>query len=294
VERAGFVVTPEMKMLPSPSGITGSKRSHQFRASGWTRHYETFSEILQILAQLSLGLALANFHNHGLNRRFKIATAAALLIAVGIGLTAMRSALAALAFGAALVVIRPARGTTRLAVSAGIALILGFGALVIWQTRPPNALRLEDSSVALRLRVAEVGLSRIAIHPIFGHGMDAMRPHWTEWGFPGKDVVHLHSTPLQIAFERGLPALAFWLWIMFSAWSMTTRAEKQTRESSDTNRHGILLGATGALAGFFASSLVNYNFGDGEVALLFWWLLGMVLVLSVSEAGGKQATNERG
>jgi hypothetical protein len=81
---------------------------------------------------------------------------------------------------------------------------------------------------------------------------------------------------------------------MFSAWSMTTRAEKQTRESSDTNRHGILLGATGALAGFFASSLVNYNFGDGEVALLFWWLLGMVLVLSVSEAGGKQATNERG
>jgi hypothetical protein len=36
----------------------------------------------------------------------------------------------------------------------------------------------------------------------------------------------------------------------------------------------------GALAGFFASSLVNYNFGDGEVALVFWWLMGVVVVLA--------------
>jgi len=28
---------------------------------------------------------------------------------------------------------------------------------------------------------------------------------------------------------------------------------------------------------FFASSLVNYNLGDGEVALVFWWLLGIAL-----------------
>ena len=54
--------------------------------------------------------------------------------------------------------------------------------------------------------------------------------------------------------------------------------KKSLRDSSDTNRYGVLLGATGALAGFFASSLVNYNFGDGEVALVFWWLLGIVVV----------------
>ena len=48
------------------------------------------------------------------------------------------------------------------------------------------------------------------------------------------------------------------------------------------NRYGVLLGATGALVAFFASSLVNYNFGDGEVALVFWWLLGIVVVLTAS------------
>jgi hypothetical protein len=41
-----------------------------------------------------------------------------------------------------------------------------------------------------------------------------------------------------------------------------------------------LLGATGALAGLFASSLVNYNLGDVEVALVFWWVMGMVKVIS--------------
>jgi hypothetical protein len=29
-----------------------------------------------------------------------------------------------------------------------------------------------------------------------------MQLHWNEWGFPGKDMLHLHSTPLQLAFDR--------------------------------------------------------------------------------------------
>ena len=113
--------------------------------------------------------------------------------------------------------------------------------------------------------------------------MDAVKNHWTEWGFPGTDMIHLHSTPLQLAFERGLPALLFWLWIIAAGWLMASRAEELFRDFTDANRHGLLLGATGAIAGFFASSLVNYNFGAGEVALVFWWLLGTVVVLSARE-----------
>jgi O-antigen ligase len=107
-----------------------------------------------------------------------------------------------------------------------------------------------------------------------------MKLHWREWGFPGTTMIHLHSTPLQLAFDRGLPAMIFWFWIMIVCWQITARAEKLTRDSGDTNAHGVLLGAMGALAGFFASSLVNYNFGDGEVALVFWWLMGVVVVLA--------------
>jgi O-antigen ligase len=132
----------------------------------------------------------------------------------------------------------------------------------------------------LRLQVARTGLARIRLHPLFGHGMDSVKNHWTEWGFPGTDMIHMHSTPLQIAFDRGLPALLFWLWIMAAGWLMAARSEKLFRDFPEASRHGLLLGATGAIAGFFASSLVNYNFGDAEVALVFWWLLGIVVALS--------------
>jgi hypothetical protein len=279
-EWPGILVTEKLKAEASPSGLGGAGRAHRFRASGWTRHYEYFAEILQILAQLSLGLALANFQNHGANRRFRLALIATGVLAFGIAFTAMRTVLIAFAIGGCVVAWRAARrGTARLLVTAAIAFVLSFGAIVVWQTRANHALTLRDDSASLRIRIARQGLSRLLIHPVFGHGMDAVKQHWGEWGFPGNVIVHLHSTPLQLAFDRGLPALFFWLWIMFAFWKVVTRGELVTRDTGDTNRHGVLLGATGALAGFFASSLVNYNFGAGIVALVFWWLMGIVVVL---------------
>jgi O-antigen ligase len=282
-ERPGFIVTDEMKARPNPSGIKSSGPTHRFRASGWTRHYETFSETLQILAQLALGLALAHLQRRDSRRRFiYLALAATLLLATGIALAAMRTTLIALTIGAAVIALRAARGRTRLITAAVIVLTLGFGTLAIWHTRTVGTLMLEDHSASLRWQVARVGLRRIMQHPVFGHGMDAVKNHWTEWGFPGTDMIHLHSTPLQIAFDRGLPALLFWLWLITSCWLMAARSEKLFRDFTDANSHGLLLGATGSIAGFFASSLVNYNFGDAEVALVFWWLMGVVLSLQSS------------
>lgn len=283
-ERPGFIVTEEMKARPSPSGVKSSGPTHRFRASAWTRHYETFSETLQILAQLALGLALAHLQRKESSRSYiYLALAAASLLVLGIALAAMRTVLVAFGIGAAVIVWRATRGRTRLVVAAALALVLALGALAVWRTRTPGALRLEDHSASLRWQVARVGLSRVTLHPIFGHGMDAVKKHWTEWGFPGTDMIHMHSTPLQIAFERGLPALVLWLWLLASCWLMAARAEKLFRSFTDANHHGLLLGATGAIAGFFCSSLVNYNFGDAEVALVFWWLMGTVFVLSAKE-----------
>lgn len=282
-DRPGFIVTDEMKARSTPSGIKSNGPTHRFRASAWTRHYETFSETLQILAQLALGLALAHLGRRNSRRKFiYLALAATALLTIGIALAAMRTVLVALSVGASVIAMRAARGRARLILAAVILLTLALGMLAVWRTRTAGALTLEDYSASLRWKVARVGLSRIALHPIFGHGMDAVKNHWTEWGFPGTDMIHLHSTPLQIAFDRGLPALLFWLWLIAACWLMAARGEKLFRDFEDANRHGLLLGATGAIAGFFASSLVNYNFGDAEVALVFWWLMGTVVLLSAN------------
>jgi hypothetical protein len=303
-EWPGFVVTDEMKARQLPSGIRAAGATHRFRASGWTRHYETFCETLQILAQLALGLCLANLRGPGMldeKRRWRarLLMAACGLLSVGIVLTAMRTVMLALCLGALVISWRATRGRTRLAVVTAVLLLLVSGALVVLQTRATGALMLRDDSASLRLRVARAGLARISLHPLFGNGMDAVKQHWSEWGFPGSELVHLHSTPLQIAFDRGLPALIFWLWILYAFWRLATRAERDARPSEDadadaTNRYGVLLGATGALAGFFASSLFNYNFGDGEVALVFWWLMGTVVVLSGTSENEGTATKARG
>ncbi len=259
----------------STSGIAGSERNHRFRASGWTRHYETFAELIQMIAQLALGLALAHLRNHGANRYFRVAIVAAAVLTAGLVFTAMRTVIVAFVIAASVVAFRSLRGRFKVAFTFALFFVIAFGAVVVWQTRDRNALLLGDPSSSLRLEVARVGLSRVPLHPIFGHGMDAMKMHWSEWGFPGKDMLHLHSTPLQLAFDRGLPMLALWLWLMITFWLTIARAERSAADLSDTNAYGILLGTLGALTGFLVSSLVNYNYGDAEVAMLFWFLMGV-------------------
>ena len=285
VERPGVVLTSDVQKLASPSGLTGTLRSHRFRASGWTRHYETFSELLQMVAQLSLGIALANLRNHGTNKYFRVALPAAAILALGIVFTAMRTVLIAFTLGASLIAWRSLRGVPKLVFTAALFLVIGFGAVAVWETRGQNALALGDPSSTLRVQVARVGISRIMLHPIFGHGMDAMHRHWNEWGFPGKDMLHLHSTPLQIAFDRGLPMLGLWLWMMIAFWLQSWRFASDATDLSDTNTYGVLLGTLGALTGFLASSVVNYNYGDSEVAMMFWWLMGICMVCGTRSSG---------
>jgi hypothetical protein len=263
----------------SGSGLRGTRRAHRFRASGWTRHYQTFAETLQILAQLSLGFALALWQRRRARPlprlRLALYAAAFLILALGIALTAMRTVLVAFAIGATVVAWRALRGRARLVVSGVVVCALALGAFAVWRTRAEGALRLQDESSRLRLAVARVAVARIPLHPFFGHGMDAVKEHWTEWGFPGQIKIHTHSTVIQLAFDRGLPALLLWLWLLAIFWRTLARGERRLRAApGEAAAHGLLLGATGALAGFCASSLVNYNFGDAEVALVLWWLMG--------------------
>jgi hypothetical protein len=279
VERAGLVVTQ-----PAASRIVGSERNHRFRASGWTRHYQTFAEILQMIALLALGLGLAHLRNHGPNKLFAIAIAAVALLTVGLVLTAMRTVIVAFVVGATLIAWRSLRGAYKIVFTFALFFVIAFGIVVVWQTRDRNSLLLGDPSSSLRLEVARVGLSRVLIHPIFGHGMDAMKLHWNEWGFPGRDILHLHSTPLQLAFDRGLPMLLLWLWMMMLFWLTIARSEKRSADLSDTKSYGILLGSLGALTGFLVSSLVNYNYGDAEAAMLFWFLMGNALTTDYTDS----------
>ena len=71
--------------------------------------------------------------------------------------------------------------------------------------------------------------------------------------------------PLQIAAERGLPALAVWLWFVVSVVAAACSALFRARP-----RHALLAAAAlAALAAMLAAGLFEYNFGDSEFLMLF-------------------------
>ncbi len=179
-EWTGPVVTDEMKAIEPPAGLHGTERTHRFRASGWTRHYETYAELLQVLAQLALGFALVHLQRRA-TRTTRTRWLAALyavafmLLAVGVALTAMRTVLLAFVAGVCVVSWRAvARLRARVAVACAVALVCALGVYAVGRTRAVGALTLTDVSARQRVEVARHALARVPVHPVFGHGMDAV------------------------------------------------------------------------------------------------------------------------
>jgi O-antigen ligase len=107
--------------------------------------------------------------------------------------------------------------------------------------------------------------------------MDSIKRYWQEWNlFEGGKlpIGHFHSTYLQIAVERGLPALAAWFFFIWVYLKMLRRLLKSNQLSLWQDR-GIILGILGGAIGFFISGLVHYNYGDQEVAMVFYFLMGI-------------------
>src|SRR5262249_521878 len=131
-----------------------------------------------------------------------------------------------------------------------------------------------DISVHFRLLMWEDGLRLIRQHPWFGVGMETVRVHWLEWNIRGFIQYHVqshfHSTSLQIAVERGIPALLAWLWFSVGYVVMLARLIKRLRP---VNEFGCAV-ASGLLAGFLAFSFTgffHYNLGEEPMAMILFF-----------------------
>jgi O-antigen ligase len=179
-----------------------------------------------------------------------------------------------------------------------IPLVLA-GLFVLQQKRNVAFIDQTDQSTTWRETVWREGLHLLVSKPrhlLVGVGMDSIKGHWRQWGmFDGGRIPpgHMHSNLLQIALERGVPALLLWLALLFvyarTLWRLIrTRSSSDGVYGSNINENklalfwidrGILLGAFGGLAGFFTSGLVHYNWGDSEVVMVLYMIMGMSLAI---------------
>jgi O-antigen ligase len=74
---------------------------------------------------------------------------------------------------------------------------------------------------------------------------------------------HLHNVPLQIAAERGLPALAIWCWFVF------TLLRDFFRQRRTSPLPSLATGGIACVIAMLSAGMFEYNFGDSEFLMLF-------------------------
>lgn len=145
----------------------------------------------------------------------------------------------------------------------------GVGAILILRPAPViDRLTLSDASSRDRYYMWHAGFDMIRDKPVFGQGPGMIgvvypRYRWPE--SPNPRAPHLHDNALQIAAERGLPCLVWWLWWMSAA---ALHAYRETRAGVSGQRWGAAA-ALALLAAVMVAGLFEYNFGDSEVLMFF-------------------------
>jgi hypothetical protein len=268
---------------PERLGIKAWSRGRDWRAAGLYGHYTTYAEVLQLIASLTLGLFIALGSKRGL-------WGTLLLIALaGMGgallLTVTRASWLAFLLSAFVILLAGASRRLGLIVAACALPIVIAGLFLLQQQRNVGFYDQKDQSITWRETVWREGVELLTSKPrhlMVGVGMDSIKSHWREWGLFDKGrlpVGHMHSTPLQLAVERGVPALLLWLVLMaLYAW-MLLRLARMRLAADEWIERGIILGALGGLIGFVASGMVHYNFGDSEVVMVFYFIMGLSLVV---------------
>jgi len=271
-------------------GIGAWTRSYNWRAQGFFGHFTTYAEALQLVASLLFGLIVASlvrakYWDAPQNSAIRFVTSTPFLMVllgamlIALLLTVTRAS--QLAFMVSAFTIILLSRSRKLLVAAGIIaipVILG-GLFFLQETRNVGFIDTSDNSTTYRLTMWRDGVrlwTTNAHNFVFGLGMDSIHKHWHEWGmFEGGmlPMGHFHSTPIQLLAERGLPALLIWL-VVLALYGLTLWRGIKVAQHGDRWSFGILLGCLGALVGFFVSGMVHYNLGDGEIAMIFYLLMG--------------------
>ena len=277
---------PRAQLLPGTNsldqlGISGWTRGRDWRATGFYNHWVTYSEVLQLIASLALGILLAL-------KQKKTLTGALLLLAIAglifaLGMTVTRASWIGFAISAVTMLLLSASRRTILIVAACALPLVLASVVLLQQKRSIHFFDQQDQSTSWRETVWKEGFALFVSKPrhlVFGVGMDSIKGHWREWDLFDNGRIpigHMHSNLLQIALERGLPALIVWLIMLGVYVRMLWRIQR--RAGIEDYARGVALGALGGTIGFFASGLVHYNWGDSEVVTVFYFIMGLCLVV---------------
>ena len=239
------------------------------RPLGSMGHYMTYSGLLMLV----IGLATARLLFGTSDRLWAGLVLPTLVVALVLTLT--RSAWVGTCVGIGLLFVIRDR---RLIAAVPVIAIIFFG--LAPQTvidRAYSAFDLQDPTNRDRFAMARAGARMIRDYPLTGVGPDMVQevyPAYKDAGGVNEVNPHLHNVPLHIAAERGLPAVAVWLWFIVTA------AQKLSLCLKDSKSKALAAGGLAALVSMLAAGMFEYNFGDSEFLMLLLVLLTLPLAVT--------------
>jgi O-antigen ligase len=252
------------------------------RPQGTLGHYMTYSGLLMLV----ICVAAARLVFGSRDRIWPALVMPALVVALS--LTFTRNAwIGACAAVGLLFVMKDFRLTALLPVIVAALFVMAPQGLM---SRLTSTFDAQDPANQDRFAMIEIGALMIRDHPLTGVGPN-MVPRVYEQYRPEYAVnqtnPHLHNVPLQIAAERGVPALTVWLGFivvvsralfrLFRRWSpgLATDARQSSVPASGPSGSERVLAAAAlaSLAAMLAAGLFEYNFGDSEFLMLLLVLI---------------------
>ena len=295
IEWTPTLEVPRAQLLPGNNaleqlGATSWSRGRDWRATGFYGHWVTYAEVIQLIASLALGLFLGL--SQKLSRTGILLGIAVVGLVFALGMSVTRASWAGFAVSAALMLMLSVSRRTLLIVGA-CAIPLVFAAVVVLQQkRSVGFFDKKDQSTTWREQVWKEGFHLLISNPrhlVVGVGMDSIKAYWRKWGMFDNGrlpIGHMHSNLLQFALERGVPALIVWLILIGVYARMLFRMIRAPASPVGAQQYGfdnfpraLALGAFGGLAGFLTSGLVHYNWGDSEVVMVLYLIMGLSLAV---------------
>jgi O-antigen ligase len=227
------------------------------RPQGTMGLYMTYSGLLMLVTCAAVSRVMFATHH----RVWAALVLPALLLALAFTLT--RSAWVGVTVGLAILFIL--RDLRLLALIPIVFAAFVFVAPANLTARVYSTINIKDPSNADRLAMAKSGWHIIKDDPLTGVGPDMIKevyPHYRVEGAVNQMNPHLHNVPLQIAAERGVPALIVWIWFIVTL----ARDFWRRRRLEQPSLSNAGLAAIGAM---LAAGLFEYNFGDSEFLMLF-------------------------
>jgi O-antigen ligase len=134
--------------------------------------------------------------------------------------------------------------------------------------------QFKNYAISSRIHQWQGGLEMMLDHPLTGVGPGNYDIIYKQYKFfkERKTYSHAHSNIVQTGAELGMLGMAMFFWIMVSAFRFILAKIRQINEPLTFS---FCIGALAACLGYNFAGLFEYNFGDSEVQLLFWFIIAV-------------------